>query len=99
MMETRKQVAQFASKHRIPTISGWSMFAQSGGLFTYGPRLSESFRRLAYYTARILKGAKPSDLPIENPTQFELVVNLKAANQIGLTVPASLTALANEVIE
>jgi putative ABC transport system substrate-binding protein len=99
MLETRKQVAEFASKHRIPAISGWSMFAHSGGLFTFGPRLSESFRRLAYYTARILKGAKPSDLPIENPTQFELVVNLKAANQIGLTVPASLTALANEVIE
>jgi putative tryptophan/tyrosine transport system substrate-binding protein len=99
MLESRKQVAEFASKHRLPAISGWSMFAQSGGLFTYGPRLPESFKRLAYYTARILKGAQPFDLPVESPTQFELVINLKTAKQIGLTIPDSLIALADEVIE
>ena len=99
MLESRQQVADFASKNRIPAVSGWSMFAHSGGLLTYGPRLSESFRRLAYYAARILKGAKPSALPVERPTRFELVINLKTANQIGLTVPDSLIALADEVIE
>jgi putative ABC transport system substrate-binding protein len=99
MLESQKQIAEFASKHRIPAISGWSVFAQSGGLFTYGPRLSGSFKRLAYFAARILKGAKPSDLPVESPTQFELVVNLKTANQIGLTVPGALIALADEIIE
>jgi putative ABC transport system substrate-binding protein len=99
MLQSREQVAGYASRHRIPAISGWSTFAQSGGLLTYGPRLSESFKRLAYYTARILKGAKPSDLPIERPTQFELVINLKTARQVGLTVPVSLIALADEVIE
>ena len=69
------------------------MFAHSGGLFTYGPRLSESFKRLAYYTARILKGAKPSELPVESPTQFELVINLKTARQSGLLfqIPSSLS--------
>jgi hypothetical protein len=71
----------------------------SGGLFTYGPRLSESFKRLAYYVARILRGAKPSDLPVESPTRFELVVNLKTAHQIGIKLPASLIALADEIIE
>ena len=75
------------------------MFAHSGGLFTYGPRLSESFKRLAYYVARILRGAKPSDLPVESPTRFELVVNLKTANQIGIKLPASLITLADEIIE
>jgi putative tryptophan/tyrosine transport system substrate-binding protein len=99
MLESRKQVTEFASRQRIPAISGWSMFAHSGGLFTYGPRLPESFKRLAYYTARILKGAKPSELPVESPTQFELVINLKTARQIGLAVPDSLVALADEVIE
>lgn len=99
MLESREQVADYASRHRIPAISGWSVFAQSGGLLTYGPRLSESFKRLAYYAARILKGAKPSDLPIERPTQFELVINLKTAGQIGVTVPDSLMALADKVIE
>lgn len=99
MLESRKQVAEYASRSRIPAISGWSTFAQSGGLLTYGPRLSESFRRLAYYAARILKGAKPSELPVERPTQFELVINLKTAKQIGLAVPDSLVVLADEIIE
>jgi putative tryptophan/tyrosine transport system substrate-binding protein len=99
MLESQKQIAEFASQHRLPAISGWSTFAHSGGLFTYGPRLSESFQRLAYYVARILRGAKPSDLPVESPTRFELVVNLKTANQIGIKLPASLITLADEIIE
>ena len=99
MLESREQVSEYALRHKIPAISGWSMFAHSGGLLTYGPRLSESFKRLAYYAVRILKGAKPSDLPIERPTQFELVISLKTARQIGLAVPDSLIALADEVVE
>ncbi|WP_176733239.1 ABC transporter substrate-binding protein [Bosea sp. BIWAKO-01] len=99
MLQSRRQVAAFASEHRIPAISGWSAFARSGGLLTFGPRLEESFKRLAYYTARILKGAKPSELPVERSSQFELVLNLKAARQIGLTMPDTLIALADEVIE
>jgi putative ABC transport system substrate-binding protein len=99
MLESQKQIAEFALKHRVPAISGWSTFAHSGGLFTYGPSLSESFRRLAYYAARILKGAKPSDLPVESPARFELVVNLKTADQIGIKLPAALITLADEIIE
>ncbi|MGO4737367.1 ABC transporter substrate-binding protein [Bosea sp. 2KB_26] len=99
MLASRNQVAAFASEHRIPALSGWSMFARSGGLLTFGPRLEESFKRLAYYAARILKGAKPSELPVERSSEFELVLNLKTARQIGLTLPDSLIALADEVIE
>jgi putative ABC transport system substrate-binding protein len=99
MLESRRQVAEFAVRQRIPAISGWSMFAHSGGLLTYGPRLPESFKRLAYYAARILKGTRPSELPVESPTQFELVLNLKTARQIGLAVPDALIAHADEVIE
>jgi putative ABC transport system substrate-binding protein len=99
MLENRDDIAQVTTRLRIPAISGWSMFAHSGGLFTYGPRLSESFKRLGYYTARILRGAKPTDLPIERPAVFELVVNLKAARALGLTVPTQLLVAADEVIE
>jgi putative tryptophan/tyrosine transport system substrate-binding protein len=99
MLENRERIADFAARHRIPAVSGWSDFAQSGGLFTYGPRLSESFRRLAYFVDRIIAGANPSDLPIEQPTVFELVVNLKTARAIGLTISPTLLARADEVIE
>ena len=99
MSESRVQVAAFARRHRIPAISGWSMFAQSGGLLTYGPRLSESFRRVAEYTVRILRGAKPADLPVERPTTFELVINLNTARDIGLELPTSLLVQADELIE
>ena len=85
--------------HRAPVISGWPVFAQSGALCTYGPRLAESYRRLAAYVDRVLKGAKPSDLPIEQPTKFELVVNLKTAKALGLTVPPTVLAQADAVIE
>jgi putative ABC transport system substrate-binding protein len=99
MLENRERIAEFATRHRIPAVSGWSAFAQSGGLFTYGPRLSESFRRLAYFAARIIEGASPSDLPIEQPTIFELVINLRTARAIGLTISPTLLARTDEVIE
>lgn len=89
----------FAMEHRLPVISGWPIFAESGALCTCGPNLRVSYRRLAYYANRILKGAKPTDLPIEQPTKFELIINLKTANALGLAVPPSLLAHADEVIE
>ena len=80
-------------------ISGWPVFAQSGALCTYGPLLAESYKRLAYYVDRILKGAKPAELPIEQPTKFELVINLKTAKTLGLKVPPTVLARADRVIE
>ena|SRR5436190_22964956 len=71
-VQNRRSIIDFATSLRVPVISGWPVFAQSGALYTYGPRLTESYRRLAYYVDRILKGAKPADLPIERPTKFEL---------------------------
>jgi putative ABC transport system substrate-binding protein len=99
IMQLRQRIIDFGLERRIPAVSGWADFARSGGLFTYGPRLSESYRRLAYYVDRILRGAKPSDLPIERPTTIELVLNLKTAATIGIDVPPSLLARADEVIE
>ena len=86
-------------KHRAPVISGWEIFAKSGALCSYGPNLSESYRRLAYYVDRVLKGTPPSELPIERPTKFETVVNLKTAKALGLTLPNSILMSADELIE
>jgi putative ABC transport system substrate-binding protein len=80
-------------------VSGWPVFAQSGALCTYGPRLADSYRRLASYVDRILKGAKPADLPIEQPTKFETVINMRTAKSLGLTIPTSLLVSADQVIE
>jgi putative tryptophan/tyrosine transport system substrate-binding protein len=98
-IQNRQRILDVAAARRIPVISGWSIFAQSGALCTYGPRLSESYRRAAYYVDRILKGVSPGDLPIERPTVFELVVNLKTAKALGLTMPEAILARADEVIE
>jgi putative tryptophan/tyrosine transport system substrate-binding protein len=98
-IENRQSIIDFAMSHRTPVISGWPVFAKSGALCTYGPRLAESYRRLAYYVDRILKGAQPADLPIEQPTKFELIVNLKTAKALGLTIPPSLLVRADDVIE
>jgi putative tryptophan/tyrosine transport system substrate-binding protein len=95
----RSRLIEFARFHRIPLTSGWSLFAQSGALFTYGPRIPDVYRGLARYVVRILNGAKPEDLPIELPTVFELVVNLKTASAIGITVPPSILSRADFVIE
>ena len=99
IMAHRKEIAEFSAKSRIPSMSGWSEFAEAGGLMTYGPNLFDSFRRVAIYVDKILKGAKPADLPVEQPTKFELVVNLKTAKQIGLTIPPNVLARADKVIK
>jgi putative ABC transport system substrate-binding protein len=97
-VQNRKIIIDFAASQGVPVMSGWPVFAESGGLFTYGPRLNESYRRLAYYVARILRGTRPQDLPIERPSVFHTVVNLKTAQKLGIVVPRSLLARADEVI-
>jgi putative ABC transport system substrate-binding protein len=95
----RKQIADLLMKHRLPAITVWRNFAETGVLMAYGPSLQEQFRRAAVYVDKILKGAKPADLPVERPTKFELVINLKTAKALGLTVPPSLLRRADEVIQ
>jgi ABC-type uncharacterized transport system substrate-binding protein len=99
MMTQRKEIAEFAVKQRVASVGGWSQFADAGALMTYGPNLFTSFKRIAFYIDKILKGAKPADLPVEQPTNVELVVNLKTAKQIGLTIPAHVLARADKVIK
>jgi putative ABC transport system substrate-binding protein len=98
-IQYRQSIIDFGLSLRIPIVSGWPVFARSGALFTYGPHLSSSYQRLAYYVDRIVKGARPADLPIEQPTKFELVVNLKTARTLGLNIPQALLATADELIE
>ena len=95
----RDQILTLAANHSLPVVSIYKDFAEAGGLIAYGPNLPALYRRAAHYVDRILKGAKPSDLPIEEPTQFDLVVNLKAAKALGLTIPPSVLLRANHVIE
>jgi len=95
----RKRVVALASQAGVPTIYGWRQFVEDGGLIAYAPSAAATYRRAAIYVAKILNGAKPADLPVEQPTKFELVINLKTAKALGLTVPQSLLARADEVIE
>lgn len=99
VVENRENIINFAMSRRLPVVSGWAVMAKSGALFTYGPRLVESYRRTAYFAGRILRGTKPEELPIEQPTMFELVINRNSAKTLGLTIPATLFARADEVIE
>jgi len=94
-----QRIAQLAVKNRLPTISDRIPFAEEGGLLLYGPDQKPMFRRAAYYVDKILKGAKPGDLPVEQPTKFELVINLKTAKQIGLTIPQSVLYQADKVMK
>jgi putative ABC transport system substrate-binding protein len=98
-IQNRQRIIEFAMSRRVPVISGWAIFAQSGALCTYGPRLAESYRRLAYYVDRVLKGAEPATLPIERPTKFELIVNAKTAKALNIAVPQSVLLRADQVIE
>jgi len=95
----RELVMGLAARHRLPAIYPFHYIARAGGLVSYGVDIGDSYRRLAAYVDRILRGAKPADLPVEAPTKFELVINLKTANALGLTVPPTLLARADEVIE
>jgi putative ABC transport system substrate-binding protein len=97
--ENRSRIVSFAANSRLPAVYPYSEFIDAGGLISYGANLSELFRRAAYFVDKILKGTKPADLPVEQPTKFELVVNLKAANQIGLTIPPQVLARADKVIK
>ena len=94
----RTRIAEFEAKSRIPGIFPEREFVDAGGLMSYGPSLASNFRRAATYVDKILKGTKPADLPIEQPTKFELVINLKTAKTLGLEIPDKLLALADEVI-
>jgi putative ABC transport system substrate-binding protein len=95
----RGQIADFAVKQRLPSVFGWSDYVEAGGLMSYGPDHNALWRRLALYVDKILKGAKPGDLPVEQPTKFELVINLKTAKQIGRTIPPNVLARADRVIK
>jgi putative ABC transport system substrate-binding protein len=97
--DLRGRIAALAATHRLPAMYGWKMYVEAGGLMSYGPRLPDLNRRAAYYVDRLLKGTKPGDLPVEQPTQFELVINLKTAQALGLTLPPSLLYQADEVIK
>jgi putative ABC transport system substrate-binding protein len=101
VMRQAKAIAAFAAKRRIPAVSGWPEFAEAGNLMTYGPKLEESYRNIANYVDKILKGRKPADLPVEQPMRFELVINLKAARAVGIRFPQTIPILirADQVIE
>ena len=100
LFNTRRELlATLASSHAVPTIYFYHEFVSAGGLISYGPNFTDIWRRVGGYAGQILKGAKPADLPVQQPTRFELVINLKTAKALGLTVPPSILACADEVIE
>ena len=99
MGDNQKRIVGFASKSRLPAVYPYREAVDAGGLMYYGADLADSYRRVAYYVDRILKGDKPADLPVEQPTKFELVINQKTAKQIGVMIPQSLLYRADKVIK
>ena len=99
LLSSTKRIADLAIKHRLPAIYAGSEFIDAGGLISYSTNDADSFKRAAYYADRILKGAKASDLPIEQPTRFELIVNMKTAKAIGLKIPHTLLQRVDKLIE
>jgi putative ABC transport system substrate-binding protein len=98
-LQNAATVAHFAMARRMPLVAGWRAFAEAGALLAYGPRLEDSYRRLAHFVARILRGARPEEMPIEQPRIFELVLNQRTSAAIGLDVPTALLARADLVLE
>ena len=98
LLPHRTRILDLAARHRLPTISQYREFTEAGGLLSYGPNLPDQFHRAAFYVDKILRGTKPADLPVEQPTKFEFVINLKTAKQMGLTIPPNVLARADKVI-
>ena len=98
-MRDRKRIIELAARHRLPAMYEWPDQVEDGGLMSYGSNLSRTTRRVAEYVDRIFKGARPGDLPIEQPTELQLVINLKTARTLGLSIPPSLIARADRIIE
>jgi putative tryptophan/tyrosine transport system substrate-binding protein len=94
-----KRLAELAIKHKLPTMFGPREHVEAGGMLSYSPDRADLYRRAATYVDKILKGAKPAELPVQQPTKFEFVINLKTANTLGITIPPTLLARADEVIE
>ena len=99
LLAHRARIVAFAARQRLPAMYGYKEFVDAGGLISYAPSYPDMFRRSAAYVDKILKGAKPGDLPIEQPTKFEFVINMKTAKALGLTIPSSLLLRADQVIE
>lgn len=98
IMSQATTIAEFSRRHRVPAVSGWSEFADEGNLLTYGPNLRQTWRQAASFVDRLLRGARPADLPVEQPAQFELVVNLRAAKALALEIPSTVAMRADRVI-